>query len=226
MHRRARAVVISLIAIAIGLSAAAPAAAAHQGRIVFVNGRPGSNVEVCINGKEVTSSLRYGQHVVRLLGPADKMLKFRKSRSGTCRGDLLGKTSVALVPGGDWVVLLTRFAPNKVLVWDAATLGASIVMRHGADLGTVGFKWTVPESDGPWVPALDAPYVKGQWGWGYGAGVGKPHIFWAHQPPAQNPIAGPIAFTPEAGRRFEGILIGTSLGNVRLKLFSVPQSVP
>src|SRR5262245_44329022 len=112
MQRLARVAVILMMAMAMVLSATFPAAANHQGRIVFVNGRPGSNVEVCINGKEVKSSLRYGQHVVRLAGPGGKALKFRKSRAGTCRGDVLGQAVVELAIGGDWVVLLTRFAPK------------------------------------------------------------------------------------------------------------------
>ena len=70
---------------------AGPAAAVDQGRIVFVNGRPRSNVEVCVNGKEVKSSLRYGQYAVRMFGHGGKGIRFRKSSTGTCRGDLLRK---------------------------------------------------------------------------------------------------------------------------------------
>jgi hypothetical protein len=208
-----------------GVLSSSPAAADHQGRIVFVNGRPGSNVEVCMNGSEVKSSLRYGQHAARLTGAGTKTLKFRKSSRGTCRGDVLGQTSVSLSVGGDWVVLLTRHTPDKVLVWDAAqAFGSPVVIRHGADLGTVGFKWTRAENGQPWFPAADAPYIKGQFG--YGGQENIAYVFWAHQPPAQTPIAGPITFTTSTDRRTEGILIGTSLANARFKLFSVPELIP
>jgi hypothetical protein len=105
------------------------------------------------NGKEVKSALRYGQHVVRMANPGGKGLRFRKSSPGTCRGDVLGKATVELALGGDWVVVLTRFSPKKVVVWDALEAGlARIALRNGADLGTFGFKWAVPELEEPWFP--------------------------------------------------------------------------
>ena len=95
-----------------------------------MNGRPRSNVEVCVNGKEMKSSLRFGQHAVTMMGPGGKALKFRKSGAGTCRGDLLGKTTVELALGGDWVILLTRHVPNKVLVWDALEAFGNAVLQR------------------------------------------------------------------------------------------------
>jgi len=200
---------------------AAPAAAATQGRIAVVNGRPGSNIEVCLNGKEVKSSLRYGQLAARKENPGSKTLKLRKSSRGTCKGARLGQTTIALVAGGDWVVVLTKFSPNKVVKWDASVnIGSITFVRHAADIGPAGFKYADPATGLPWVPTVDAPFVKGQYGSGstYESGL----VFWAHQPPAQRPIAQSVAVVHQDGTRAEVILIGTSLGNVRLKLFRLP----
>jgi hypothetical protein len=200
----------------------APAAGATQGRIAVVNGRPGSNVEVCLNGKEVKSSLRYGQHSAHKANPGSKALKFRKSSRGTCKGDALGQTTIALVAGGDWVVVLTKLSPNKVAKWDNTPFpGPVTVVRHAADIGPAGFKYAVASDETPWFPTADAPFTKGQSGHG-GNVEGGGLVFWAHQPPAQTPITVPVSVVHQDGSREELILIGTSLSNVRLKFLRLP----
>lgn len=202
------------------LAAPASAAVVVQGRIVVVNGRPGGSVDVCLNGKEIKSSLRYGQHAARMANAGSRTLKFRKSSSGTCRGELLAQKSFELAAGSDWVVVLTKSAPGKVLAWDATPVTYPVIVRHASDIGPAGFKYVNPEGGTPWYPSADEPYSKGQYGVGNPGGAGT--VFWAHQPPAQEPIAGPVNVFPPAGTKSELILIGSSLGNVRLKLITLP----
>lgn len=217
-HRAALAAMVGS-ALLVG-ALAVPSAAATKGRIAVVNGRPGSNVEVCLNGKEVKSSLRYGQHSAHKANPGSKTLKLRKSSRGTCQGDVLGQTSIELVAVGDWVVVLTKLAP-KVVKWDASPWASSATLvRHAADIGPAGFKYAIAGAGTPWYPAEDVPYAKGWFGAGGYTESGL--VFWAHQPPGQTPITAPVTVLHRDGTRAELILIGTSLSNVRLKLFRLP----
>ena len=57
----------ALVITAIG--AAAPVAAARGPALMVVNGKPGTKVDICINGKEVKSRVNYGGRASRLLVP-------------------------------------------------------------------------------------------------------------------------------------------------------------
>jgi hypothetical protein len=214
--KRFRMLLLASIATSILITAlAGPAAAAtNKGRMIIINGRPGSNVEVCINGREVKHSLKYGRSAVRHQNPGVKVLKFKKKSVGNCKGKLLAARTVVLADDDDRTIVVTRAKPDKVVVFPKTPL-TNMVLRHAADIGTAAFKWAIPENGIPWFPAgsiaADEPYVKGDWGYG-----GSTVIYWAYQPPDQKPIAGPFAVDiDEATQRNESVLVGTWLGNVR-----------
>jgi hypothetical protein len=208
--------VIGLTICALGITAmAAPVSAATKGRLILVNGIPGTTVEMCVNNKEVAGKVKYGRYVIRSKSPGAKVVKFKKASAGTCKGKLLGKKSVLLSDGEERVVVATKRIPQKVLVFPALVGNAGQVFRHAADIGTAGFKRVDPDTGSPWFPTADEPFEKGDWGDGTGWSTVVPHVWWAHQPPSQVPIAGPFTGTFTAGVRYEHILVGSTLANVR-----------
>ena len=61
-----RTLVIGLAVTALAVSAlAAPVSAAPKTKLAIVNGIPGKAVDVCVNGREVKSGLRYGRFIFR-----------------------------------------------------------------------------------------------------------------------------------------------------------------
>jgi len=218
---------VSLGALALLLSVSMAAAA--SGRVAIVNGIPGKKVDVCINGKEVRSGLKYGKTTVRTLSNGSKSLRLRVARSGRCTGASLGGRQLAIANGTDLTIVGTKFAPDKVLLWEntQGTPGLGLVMlRHAADIGTVGFKYATPDDGQPWFDgAADDPWIKGAFGWGNRTD-GTLMIWWAHQPPAQRVIAGPYQLVVEADMRHESILVGSNLGNLKFARFKVPIEQP
>jgi hypothetical protein len=215
---------VSIGAMALLLSVSMTAAA--SGRLAFVNGIPGKRVDVCVNGKEIKSGLKYGKAIVRNLGNGSKALRLRVARSGVCTGSSLGGRQLAIVDGADLTIVGTKVAaPQRVLVWENTepdlSPGGLVILRHAADIGTAGFKFATPSGGTPWFNAVDDPWTKGVYGWG-GRAAGTSMIWWAHQPPAQEAIAGPYQLIVESGIRHESILVGTNLGNVRFARLAVP----
>jgi hypothetical protein len=211
-----RGSIIGLTICALGItSMAAPVSAAATGRLILVNGVPGKTVEMCVNNKEVAKKVKYGRHVIRRQSPGTKIVKFKKASAGTCTGKLLGKSSVLLGDGEERVVVVTKRIPLKVVAFPALVGSAGQVFRHAADIGTAGFKRIDPDTGTPWFPAADEPFEKGDWGSGSGWSTVPPHVWWAHQPPSQVPIAGPFTGQYTAGVRYEHILVGSTLANVR-----------
>jgi len=218
----------STIGISLGTAAlvlALAASAAANGRVAIVNGIPGRTVEICVNGKEIKSGLKYGHVVVRGLGNGDKSLRIRASKPGKCSGAILGRLGFSVADGTDLTIAGTRFGPQKVLLWentDNPPPGVGMVMlRHAADVGTVGFKYSLPDGGTPWTDSVDDPWTKGARGWGLRPD-GVLMIWWAHQPPVQRVVAGPYQLVVEGGNRHESVLVGSNLGNLRFVRFKVP----
>jgi hypothetical protein len=224
MARRALATGVGSLALLIATTVAAAAA----GRVAVVNGIPGKTVEVCINGKEVKSGLKYGKATIRSLANGAKTLKLRTNSSGKCTGSLLGTKSFSVTGSTDFTIVGTKFGPNKVILYDNALISdaspgfAVVVLRHAADIGTAGFKYHTPDDGTPWFDAVaDDPWVKGAYGWGTRS-LGTEMLWWAHQPPAQRAIAGPYQLVVGDDVRHESVLVGSSLGNVKFARFTVP----
>ena len=194
-------------------------AAAAAGLVGFVNGVPGTKIDVCVNNRVVKSGLRYGRAVLRDISDGAKTVKFRKDGAG-CSGQVLSTKSFVVDPGDDFTIVATKKQPDKVLLFDNASVpfdpaGGIVMNRHAADIGVAGFKYSYPDDGTPWFgAAADEPWQKGFWGYGSRA-EGILMNWWAHVPPSQAAIAGPFQLEVEADTRHEQILVGTTLGNVR-----------
>ena len=203
---------------------AAPASAASGGRITFVNGIPGKQIDVCVNGKEVRSKLGYGKKATRSFGsPGTKKLKVFLKHPGRCKGTRLAKKSFPLDPNGDLTIVLTKKGP-KVVPFDNTGLGTvgpaaddiAVVWRHAADVGGVTFKSLLVPSP-PITPVADPVWTKGDEGILKSplaapvtivVEVTRPDVFVA--------LVGPIARTVRPDRRYEFIFVGSRTKNARL----------
>jgi hypothetical protein len=226
MRQLRRILLIVGAATLLGAVLGAPVTAAG-GRILFVQGRPGTSVDICVGGKEVASGLEYGAHRARFVAAGSTRLRFTKAAPGACTGGQLAARRFEVGPGSDTTIVLTRDAPKLVVYpqTPSPARGPSVgtfVLRHAADTGRAGFRFTTDETI-PWYPepAVDAPFRKGDWGIGT-AVAGLRMFWWAHRPPEQTVIAGTVELVVEGATRHELILVGTVLGNLRLLRIDSP----
>jgi hypothetical protein len=219
--RRSRTAILACGLVALlGVTLSVPAAGAGTGRILFVQGRPDVTVDICVGNVEIASRLAYGDSRARRLSAGTKVIRFAKAAPGACTGTSLATRRRPVTAGSDTTVVLTRFAPRVVVYPQTPGVPGSpvgqFVLRHAADIGRAGFRYTSDQSI-PWYPepAVDAPFRKGDWG--VGTAVADLRMFWwAHRPPEQAVIAGPVELVVEASVRHELVLVGTTLGNLEL----------
>ena len=228
--RQVRSLLLSGAMIALlGATMSAPAAAAGSGKLTIVQGTPGIKVDICVGRTEVASKLAYGKYTRETVSAGAKLIRFHKAAPGTCTGAKITAWARTVVAGSDTTVALTRFAPRVVAFPDNLTstpvppVGwARVIMRHAADIGTAGFRYTIDEGT-PWYPepTVDSPWEKGFWGWGTRED-GLRMIWWVHIPPDQTAVAGPVELVVEGDTRHEMVVVGTTLGNTKLVRIDTP----
>jgi hypothetical protein len=238
--RRLKALLVTSAGAALLLTAlGSPAGAAtpDRGRISFVNGIPGTKVDVCVNGKEIRSSLRYGGVKTRIFGIGPKTAKFFKADPRRCKGKLLGKAGGDLKDGDDMTIVVTKKKPDKVVIFENQDLGAipsashwvAMTFRHAADLGRATFRFSqivrTPEQAPPVTPAADPVYRKGDEHVSSTTAM-FPGRVWIRsrvtRPDKRQTIAGPKTLELKYDRRHEWILVGTTPRNARIVTFRVP----
>ena len=118
------------------LGAIPTAAADTQGTLAIVNGVPGRRLDVCVNGTEIKSRLRYGKAVFRnVISTGEKVLKLYDPDPRTCKGHLRAEhDGFALAAGDDYTVVVTKNGPNRVVLFDNA--GRGEIPPAGAPMAT------------------------------------------------------------------------------------------
>lgn len=226
-----RPIITSAVITALAVAAlAGPAATASKGRVAFVNGVPGKNVDVCLGqSNEIRSKLPYGGVFRAQLGGTKKLV-FRVAGRGTCKGKPVASRRVTFAAGSDTTIVATSNAP-KVLVFDNSKLGTlaaddpdgALAMRHAADLtaNSVYFRYTFWKDpfvkDNPVTPAADELFSKGD------EYVGplfvEPDLIMRTTATRADPTVV-VARSPLVGietlKRYEFILIGTKAANAKL----------
>ena len=228
--RGLRSTLVGIVAGALAITAvAAPAATANSldGRIAIVQGIPYRSVDICLNGTEVRSGLKYGARYTTRLVKGFYTLKVFAKSPRRCKGLKLARQLIEMEPS-DLTIVVTKKDP-KVVVWSndglgtmpAANPAAAIVWRHAADLGEATFKFrqTTPEMPLD-LAALPTP-ADPAWQKTNQRGVYPmpPGFTWrtrVTRPGKNTTIAGPITRTMRGNRRYELILIGTKNRNARL----------
>ena len=133
----------AVAALAVTALGAPVGASSHKTKLAIVNGNPGKTVDVCVNGKEIKSGLKYGKFVFRTTNTPKATIKLFKRDPRKCGGKRLAVRTVSLA---DATVVFTRRHPNKIVVFDNALLAvpfrevARQSYRHAADVGAVTFE--------------------------------------------------------------------------------------
>ena len=207
----------------------APAAAgSHKTKLAIVNGSPGKKLDVCVNGKEIKSGLRYGKVIFKTTRTPKAKVKFFQRDRRKCGGKLLAKKVVGLA---DATVVFTRRKPKKVVVFDNAFLAtpmsataARVSYGHAADIGPVQFGFdseiVEPFFFGP--SAVD-PFFKGDQGaWSNSSSLQIVWVTFVHKVSPAVELLPPFARYLPRQRRWEQILVGTNDANARLVFIDRP----
>ena len=232
MKKRYRGLLVAVGSAVIALGTLAAPVAAATTKLAIVNGHPGQKVDVCVNGQEVRSALPYGGIVFRTTNTRRVTVKFFRRDPRRCAGPLLAQASSGL---DDITIVLTKRNPQKVLVWDnlfiaspTAALAPRAEWRHSADVGLVGFgRNNDLDEPGQLNPSLIDNMAKGQ----------KANVFYDLSATQDGftvtteirqsdvPIVTPQPHWIRPLRRFEWILLGSSLDNAKLIFIDRPAAV-
>jgi len=210
------------------LVAPVSAVAADKRPLAIVNGIPGRQVDLCLNGKEIKSGARYGGKKTLSVSPGRKVLKIHKKAPGKCKGALLGKRTFKLQSVDDFTLVATRKKtagqPNKIVrfrnndlgtVPQPSNLSGLYVMRHAADIGKVVFHVNQGGDFPQPQPAATQPFAKGDQTTPAGITAGSKQ-FWATRGTYSKVVAAAfplLAATPFF--RYQLILVGTKTANTK-----------
>lgn len=205
---------------AVALSA--PVSAGDTGRIVFVQGRPGVRVDVCVGGREIVSALPYGHAAARVVAIGARRFTFLRAADGRCQGERIVGWYRMVAPGSDTTVALARETPRVVVFADdhdyAPDPGSSrLVMRNASDLGMVTFRYTLDPGT-VWHPTptvIDDGFEKGAWG-GANWTPGLEPIWWVERSSDGTALGSALTLMTKADTRHEVVLVGTTPRNARL----------
>lgn len=210
----------------IAVASAMPSAAA-SGTVAFVNGIPGHQVDVCVDGKEVRSRLPYGAWTARSMAAGPKRLRVRSAGRGTCKGAVLASRNFVLAEGPDLTIVATRDAPRILVFENFGSIPPTgppfdfpiTVLRHAADLGAVNVHvWQAEEIlvttalDPVWTKGTSSDPMDGFSGTRMGADATRPEM--------AAPIVDSRTVQLAVSRRYEWYLLGTNRKNAKFIVFS------
>ena len=238
--QRSRSLIVAAVtaALAISVIATLVMGASTRTRIIAVNGVPGQPADICLNGKERVSGLRYGKSTVLEMNNSPKVMKFTKAAGGRpCSGNLLGKRTFDPPPGGwDLTFVVTPKGPKRVAVFDnmlPADPGEAIVAwRYAGNLGKVLLGYQPVSSLAPIPPQPAAspspsPFSKGD-EFATAATPDDVDRFRLVAKKAKNRKT--LARTPftriKAGKLQQVVLVGNKGRNARFARINVPLRTP
>lgn len=215
----------TLIAAMFAITAlAVPAAAGvHPTQLAIIQGMPGVRVDLCVNGKEIRSGVRYGWKTFRSPDAGSVTLKVFRQDPRKCKGRLIAKRTFDLPEHGDLSIVIARGSP-KIMLFDnlgfppvGPAANPYIVVRHAARAPAMEWLFGEPVGPGPssghtWsrgdqiAGSLSEERISSVWVF---AGTPKP--------------AGPakvMHLVPD--RRYEVYLIGSKPKNYKQAIFSRP----
>ena len=232
--RRTRQLIGAMTATTFAIVILAAPASADDGVLAFISGIPGKAIDVCIDGREVISELRYGQAEAWAIEPGPTTVKVAISARGRCQGRTLQQDVGTVLPGLDSTWAFAARAPG-VLWWDNATLGvlpavptlggAPFVLRNASDLrgGVVWSRFlTFPVLMATENPTLnkgqEVPFTDWPGNALFAHVVSRPGRF--------EPLFGPMYDTLAPDTRTEYYVVGTTSRNARLVRLVRPVRLP
>jgi len=208
--------------VALAGSASAVVPVPTTAKVFVAHGIPGAVVDVCVDGKEVRSTFRYGQQFVLEAVPAGAhTIKVHPASRFRCGGAAIIRKTVTLT-GGLNATLMARIIGGKpglqVFVNDTAIAPASkasITVRHTATAPTVDV-WL----NGGAAPAITS-LARGK---SAGPVVVAPGVYswWASAVGSWKPAIGPRVANLYAGRAYQIYAVGTNANNYRFIVISQP----
>jgi hypothetical protein len=216
--------VTATVALAVSALGAPASALTLDPLIAVVQGTPGASVDVCLDGKEVRSSLPYGSRYLGRLAFKKVTLKVFKADPRKCKGTKLAQKVLDFTLGGDRTLVLAKGTPRLVdfdnagLPLVVAALNPYIVIRHAASVGAMGIYYGVGS---PLTPSAIPTMDKGQQVGGTLPPAPSQSGVWATHPLTYKVLAQVVLSLTE-NRRYEVILVGSKGKNLRWVVFSRP----
>ena len=236
--QRSRNLIVALVISTLAISAIGTLvmAASAKTLLVAVNGVPGVRADICVNGKERVSGLRYGRSAKIEMNNSPKNVKFAKAASGSpCRGLFLGRKKFDPPPEGSSLTLVvTRQSPQRVVMFDntlpASPDEAGVAWRQASDLPPVhiGFQQISPATPLPPQPAASpSPFAKGD-EFVTDVAIGLLGEFRVVAKKAGNGkrVARTPFFRIKTARLYQSILLGTKGKNARFAQVKSPIRTP
>ena len=212
----------ALAVVALVGSASAVVPAPTTAKVFVAHGIPGAVVDVCVDGREVRSTFRYGQQFVLPAVPAGThTVKLHPASRFRCGGTAIVRKTVTLT-GGLNAMLVARIVTGKpglqVFVNNTAIApagNASITVRHTATAPTVDV-WL----NGGVAPAITS-LARGK---SAGPVVVAPGVYswWASAVGSWKPAIGPRVAKLYAGRAYQIYAVGTNANNYRFIVIAQP----
>ena len=221
MSRATRALLLTSASATLVLSSlATPTAGTSPAQVSVIQGFPGQRLDICIDGKEVKSRVRYGSK--KLLSVADGVHKLKafKKDPRRCKGKLVAKRTFSVVAGDDLTFVIARGKPN-VIAFDNGGLPLvepavpqwPHVFRHAADFGSVEFH---ASNVGLVVPSFDGlAFEKGDMLL-RSLPVDGTIVVFVTRPGANKRLAGPRFWSGLEAKRYGYTLVGSSARNLRI----------
>jgi hypothetical protein len=199
-------------------SLASPATAAPTSKLALVQGVPGIAVDVCIDGKEVKSGLRYSKSVKRSVVAKSHKIKFFKKDPRRCKGVLLGQKTVAPQAGQQWTVVVSRGSKKVVVFPLIGSLSVSgefsaFTWNHAAKAGPVYLHrvLSLPVQPGAFLALTKGDRVE----MSVAPALERRIASWMVRVSDARTLAGPREQLVPSGRLIELILVGTKPRNYR-----------
>jgi hypothetical protein len=236
--RRIRLVIAgALVTMALSVIGMPVAGADTTGTLAIVNGIPGRTVDVCLDGNEIKSGLRYGKTVFKnVVSIGSKTLRVYATDPRQCRGSVISSKTFPLAAAQDLTIVVAKNDP-EIVMFDNAGLGeippngaaipGKIAFRYaGASAANFFIRYVVPiVTDAPIAPSANPLWVKGDQivtttGPGYSWGLR------VTLPEDPHTLASRKFADSRNGHRYELIFVGSNARNAQIVLLDRAISAP
>lgn len=215
----------TVMALAIG-AVGAPAATAADATVMFVQGLPGSGVELCVNNQEFKSNMQYGGKFKKQFGAGSYKIAARTKASGVCKGKLIAKKTVNLSEDESVTIVPTQVKSgpairtfNNYEPFLGAVDDSGFLVSHAAKTGA--FDAFIA---GVIVPAVPSPTLSDIKQGKQRATTGDVGYYstWLTKKGTTSTVLGPLNKETVLGKANHYVAVGTKSKNQKLVFFRLP----
>jgi hypothetical protein len=216
------------MALAMGAVGTPVAAAVDDATVVFVNGLPGTTVELCVKNVELKSNMQYGGKLKKKYGAGTYNVAFRQKAPGVCQGakivarkvTLDSNESVTLVASSKGSGPTIRFFNNDPFTAPGpAASYAAFIVSHAAMMGAIDAY--IAQVITPAVPTPSLFNIKQgkQAVWFVDAGY---FSTWLTKKGTTEALFGPTNKVSTDQKTSHYVAVGTTQKNFKLVYFTTP----